>query len=107
MTTWKISECERDITTGGIITACWRASTSETVGSGDDAENYGSSHYGMCGFSPDPSDTAFVLYGEVSEEMVLGWVWAHESVDKDAIEANLAAALQLQKEPDNATGTPW
>jgi len=36
---------------------------------------------------------------------VLGWVW--ESVDKDAVEASLAAQIAEQKAPKIARGLPW
>jgi len=37
---------------------------------------------------------------------VLDWCFA-SFVDKDAIEANLAANIALQKNPVTATGVPW
>jgi hypothetical protein len=37
--------------------------------------------------------------------MVLGWVW--ESMDKDAVEASLAANIEEQKNPTTEDGVPW
>jgi hypothetical protein len=42
----------------------------------------------------------------VTEEMLLNWCWAN-SVDKDAIEVNLATQIETQKNPVTATGVPW
>jgi hypothetical protein len=37
---------------------------------------------------------------------VLDWVWAN-GVDKSATETALAAQIELQKNPVQASGTPW
>jgi len=36
----------------------------------------------------------------------LGWIWAN-GVDKDAVEASLAAQIEAKKNPTTATGVPW
>lgn len=67
--------------------------------------DYSASSYGTCGFSPDPSDPAYIPYESLTEADVLAWVY--ESVDKDATEAALAANIAEQKAPQTITGTPW
>jgi hypothetical protein len=67
--------------------------------------DYSASSYGTCGFSPDPSDPAYIPYESLTEADVLAWVY--ESVDKDATEAALAANIEDQKAPQTITGTPW
>ena len=42
----------------------------------------------------------------VTEELALSWCFAN-GVDKDAIEASLAANLDLQQNPTQAAGVPW
>ena len=109
MTTWTIATLERDIQPtdmdGAVVVAHWRATDSETVGEGDDAVTYSASSYGTVGFTPDPTDPDYVPYADLTEEMVLGWVW--ESVVKEATEAALAAKIEADKNPVTANGVPW
>tara|TARA_S200002703_G_scaffold58558_2_gene50875 strand:- start:119 stop:436 length:318 start_codon:yes stop_codon:yes gene_type:complete len=105
MTTWTISTLERELSDGGVIVAHWRATASETVGEGDDAVTYSASSYGTCGFTPDPSDAGFIAYDSLTEADVIGWVQAE--LDKDAIEASLAAQIEADKNPTQAAGVPW
>ena len=109
MTTWTIATLERDIQPtdmdGAVVVAHWRATDSETVGEGDDAVTYSASSYGTVGFTPDPTDPDYVPYADLTEEMVLGWVW--ETVDQEATEAALAAKIEAEKNPVTADGVPW
>ena len=105
MTTWTIATLERDLQPadmdGAVVVAHWRASESETVGE----DTFSASSYGTVGFTPDPTDPDYVPYADLTEEVVLGWVW--ESVDKDATEASLAAKIEAEKNPVTADGVPW
>ena len=109
MTTWTIATLERDLQPadmdGAVVVAHWRATDSETVGEGDDAVTYSASSYGTVGFTPDPTAPGYVHYADLTEEMVLGWVW--ESVDQAATEAALAAKIEAEKNPVTADGVPW
>jgi len=97
MTTWTIGTLERNVADGGVVVAHWRA----TLVDGD----FSASSYGTCGFTPDPSDSGFVAYDSLTEATVVGWVQAE--VDKDAIEASLAAKIEADKNPTQAAGVPW
>jgi len=97
MTTWTISTLERELSDGGVIVAHWRA----TAVDGD----FSASSYGTCGFTPDPSASGFIAYDSLTEADVIGWVQAE--VDKDAIEASLAAQIEADKNPTQAAGVPW
>jgi len=100
MTTWTISTLERELQgdlAGGVVVAHWRA----TLVDGE----HSASSYGTCGFTPDPSDPSFVAYDSITEDMALGWCWAE--LDKDAIEASLAAKIELDKNPTKGVGVPW
>ena len=77
-----------------------------TLGTGDDAVTYSASSYGTCGFEPDASAEGFVAYSDVTEANVLDWCWAN-GVDKDAMEASLAAKIEADKNPTQASGVPW
>ena len=97
--TWTIAQCEHEVATGGITVAHWRVSAVD----GD----YTASAYGTAGFTPDATDPDFTPYDQVVEAEVLAWVWVSGGVDKDEIEANLAAQIDAQKNPVSAAGTPW
>ena len=97
MTTWSISTLERNLDTGGVVVAHWRA----TAVDGD----FSASSYGTCGFTPDPSSADWTDYDDVTEAMALNWCWAE--LDKDAIEASLSANIEAQKNPTQASGVPW
>ena len=105
-TVWQISQMERTLSDGGVVVCHWRANASETVGEGDDAVTYSANNYGTCGFTPDPSSSDWVAYDDITEDMALGWCFAN-GVDKDAIEASLAANIEAQKNPTQASGVPW
>ena len=97
MTTWTIGTLERELSDNGVVVAHWRA----TAVDGD----FSASSYGTCGFTPDPSSSSWVDYDSISEELALSW--CYEEIDKDAIEASLAANIDLQKNPTQASGVPW
>ena len=94
---WKIVTCEHDVATGGITAAHWECIATD----GD----YRARVYGSEGLSPDPSSPNFIPYANVTEGEVLNWVWGQ--LDKAETEANLASAIEAQKNPTTASGTPW
>ena len=98
MTTWTIGTLERQLDAdNGVVVAHWRA----TLVDGD----FSASSYGTCGFTPDPSSSDWVAYDSITEEIALSW--CYEEIDKDAIEASLAAKIEADKNPTQASGTPW
>jgi len=97
MTTWTISTLERELSDGGVVVAHWRA----TAVDGD----FSASSYGTVGFTPDPSASGFIAYDSLTEADVIGWVQAE--LDQDAIEASLAAQIEADKNPTQASGVPW
>jgi hypothetical protein len=101
MATWTISTLEHNTADGGVIVAHWRVNDEETVGE----ETYSASAYGTVGFTPDASADDFVPYADLTESVVLGWVW--DSMDKDAVEASLTAKIEEQKAPTTEDGVPW
>jgi len=97
-TTWTIAQLERTLDDGGVVVAHWRATATD----GD----FSASSYGTAGFTPDPSSSDWVDYDSISEELALSWCFSN-GVDKDAIEASLAANIEAQKNPTQASGVPW
>jgi hypothetical protein len=94
-TTWTISTLDRNTANGFVTTAHWQA----TAVDGD----YTASTYSTSSWS---EGTPTIAYADLTQETVLGWVWAN-GVDKQATEDALAAQIALQKAPITATGTPW
>jgi hypothetical protein len=94
-TTWTISTLDRNTSNGFVTTAHWQA----TAVDGD----YTASIYSTSSWA---DGTVNIPYADLTQDTVLGWVWAN-GVDKTATEAALAANIALQKAPVTAQGTPW
>ena len=94
-TTWKIAQLDRQTSNGFVITAHWTASAVD----GD----YSASTYATSSWADGTPTTP---YADLTEEAVLDWIWAN-GVDKTAVEANLQAQIDAQKNPVSATGVPW
>jgi hypothetical protein len=92
---------EHNVSDGGVIVAHWRVTEQETVGD----DTFSASAYGTCSFTPDASASDFVPYADLTESVVLSWVW--DSMDKDAVEASLTANIAEQKNPVTEDGVPW
>ena len=97
--TWTVAQLERNLPDNGVVVAHWRVSAVDG--------EYSASAYGTAGFTPDPTDPAFIPYADLTEADVLGWVWASEEVDKDQLESNLASQIANQKNPPVVDGLPW
>jgi hypothetical protein len=95
--TWTITTCEHEVSNGGITVAHWNVIAVD----GD----YSARAYGTCGFTPDPQSETFKPYDQVTQEEVLGWVFGQ--LDKDEIEAQLLAQIEVAKNPTTISGTPW
>jgi len=93
-TTWTISQLDRNTADGFVTTAHWQA----TAVDGE----HTASIYSTCSWA---DGTPTIPYADLTQATVLGWVW--ESVDKQATEDALAAQIALQKNPVQASGTPW
>ena len=92
---WNVSQLDRQTSDGFVTTAHWQATATD----GD----YSASVYSTCSWS---DGTATIPYTSLTQETVLGWIWAN-GVDKDAVEEALAAQIELQKNPVKSTGVPW
>lgn len=81
----------------GVSVAHWRVIAEEG--------GYVDSAYGSVSFIPNHANPNYVAYEELTEGVVLGWVWG--IVVKTEIEANLAQNLRDQQTPPTLTGLPW
>ena len=97
--TWSVvaMDCHREVEDDVVFNVHWTCS-------GVDGE-YSSSVYSTQSITAE-SDT-FTPYDELTQEQVLGWVWA-SGVDKDATEAAVQQQIQDQITPQVVTPTlPW
>ena len=92
---WTISTLDREVSNGFVIVAHWQA----TAVDGE----HTASIYSTCSWA---DGTVNIPYADLTQETVLGWVWAN-GVDKTATEATLTAYIEAKKNPVMASGTPW
>ena len=107
--TWTIEYMQCKPTEGSyadvVITAGWRCNGVQTVGTGEFAPNFYGSSYGMVSFSA-PEGT-FTPYDQLTQEQVLGWVWAN-GVDKEVTETAVQQQINNQINPPVVTPKlPW
>jgi len=100
--TWNISQldCLPQSAEGAdyVVTAHWQCN-------GVDGD-YNGSVYSTCSFAV-VEGTSFTPYADLTQDQVLGWVWAN-GVDKDATEAAVEQQIEAQKNPPIVSPPlPW
>ncbi len=94
--TWKVASLDRSTADGRVNTVHYTVSAAD--------ETYTAGAYGSLGLEGDVS----VAYGELTEEICVGWVKEAFGAEKVAeIEAALQAQLDEQAAPTKASGVPW
>jgi hypothetical protein len=99
MTTWTITNLDRDTVDGFVTTAHWSASQVDG--------EFTASTYATASFVKEDGIN-YAPYANLTEAVVIEWVKASlgdEGVA--AVDAALAANIAEQKAPKVATGTPW
>ena len=109
--TWDIAALDATKTVGSlsdvVTTVHWTASDSETVGSGDSAENHIGSSYGAVGLAAADSGS-FTAYADITKENAIAWAKAAIGSDEvTAIETSIAAQIAESKTPTKTSGVPW
>jgi hypothetical protein len=93
---WSISALDCRVQEDGlsdvVYNAHWRVSKTEVDGD----KTYSASVYSTCSV-PGPG-TPFTPYADLTQDQVLGWIWAN-GVDKAATEAAVQQQIELQKHP--------
>jgi hypothetical protein len=93
---WTISamDCKvsEDNLSDVVFNVHWRCSATEVDGD----KTYSASVYSTCSV-PGPG-TPFTPYADLTQEQVLGWIWAN-GVNKAATEAAVQQQIELQKHP--------
>lgn len=100
-TTWSVLNMERKQADGAVFEVRWQCVAQNDAG--PESAVYG----GESKFEPDPSAKDYTPFEDLTEEQVLGWVWA--DCDKDEIEADRTAKVEAQiaKNGADASGLPW
>ena len=102
-TTWSVLNMERKQADGAVFEVRWQCVAQNDAG--PESAVYG----GESKFEPDPSAPDYTPYEDLTQEQVLGWVWASDDCDKDEIEADRTAKVEAQIAKNNAdaSGVPW
>jgi hypothetical protein len=100
--TWTITAMNCYPTVGSetdvVFTVHWTCSGTDGT--------YTSSVYSTCSV-PTPTDGSFTPYDQLTQDQVLGWVWAN-GVDKDATEAAVQQQIDNQINPPVVSPKlPW
>ena len=94
---WSISSLDCRVQEDGlsdvVYNAHWQCSATEVDGD----KTYSASVYSTCSV-PGPNPASFVPYDQLTQNEVLGWIWAN-GVDKAATEAAVQQQIELQKHP--------
>jgi hypothetical protein len=101
MFTWNVSaiDCypQADGETNVVFNVHWQLSATQ--------DTYNGSVYSTCGV-PAPTG-AFTPYADLTQDQVLGWIWAN-GVDKDSAEAAVQAQIDAQIIPTVVQpALPW
>ena len=98
--TWTIQNMTRTTDTGFVINVAWACQAS--------AEGCGGAfHGGTTTYENNPSEPGFIPYDQLTQQIVLGWVFDGLGPQKAVIEATLTAKVEAQLNPVTANGVPW
>lgn len=88
-----------------VITAGWRCNGAQTAGT--PPVDYNGTVYGTASFPQPTEGGSFTPYADLTQDQVLGWVWAN-GVDKTATEAAVQQQIDNQINPPVVTPPlPW
>ena len=109
--TWDVSALDATKTVGSlsdvVTTVHWRASDSETVGSGDSAIVHSGSAYGTVALAEADSGS-FTAYADITKDNAIAWAKAALGSDEvTAIETRIAGQITESKTPTVTSGVPW
>jgi len=95
-TIWKITNLQRNQTDGGVIVAAWNCSAVE--------DNFTGSLNGSTAFKYDATSEDFIPFDQLTEDLVLQWVF--NSIDVDGINKDVLGQIENQKN-EPIIGVPW
>ena len=98
---WAVNNMTRVLDDGFVIKVQWTCTASATG-------VQGALDGGQDTYTNNPDQPGFIPYDQLTQDIVLGWVWAGmEAGGKEAIEATLTAKVEKQLAPTTANGLPW
>ena len=98
--TWAVQNMTRVIDDGFVINVAWACQAS--------AEGCGGAfHGGTTTYENNPDEPGFIPYDQLTEAIVLGWVYDALGDQKAEIEASLTAKVEKQLHPTTANSLPW
>ena len=107
---WRIVQLERNSANphkDGVVVCHWEVTDKSTEGVGDNAVDHYGRMYGSISFEPDSKKEGYIKWSELTEADCVSWVQNSEQINKDEIEASVAAQIADSKEPAILTGKPW
>lgn len=110
-TTWSVNNMTHMDSDGGVILVYWSC-----VAQSDGTPSYSATEGGKLRCEYDASSPDFIAYADLTEDDVLGWVYASlvegDETPEEAkarIEANRTAKVQgqIDRATAQSSGTPW
>lgn len=98
--TWAVNNMTRALNDGYVIKVHWSCTASAP---GVQGAFYG----GQDTYQNNPDQPGFIPYDQLTQEIVLGWVYADLGDQKAEIETTLTAKVEKQLNPTTANGVPW
>lgn len=96
---WEVHSVKYDVPTGGINQARWQCQGI------DESTNNVGSKIGTTTLSPDPTDSNFIAYENVTQENVVAWI--QSNVDVTSIQNSIDAQIATKNNSQEETGLPW
>ena len=109
--TWSVTNMQRTDSDGNVFLVYW-----SMIAQSDGDPSYSATEGGKLRMDADPSDPDFIPYADLTEDIVLGWVYdslieGDETADeaKARVEADRDAKVQKQIDAAATTesGMPW
>lgn len=110
-TTWSVNDMTHMDSDGGVILVFWSC-----VAASDGTPSYSATEGGKLRCEYDASSPSFIPYADLTQDDVLGWVYASlvegEETPEEAklrVEANRTAKVQgqIDRATAQSSGTPW
>jgi len=98
--TWAVNNMTRVLNDGYVVVVDWSCTASAP---GAQGAFYG----GQTRYENNPDQPGFIPYDQLTQEIVLGWVYEALGDQKAEIEASLTAKVEKQLNPVTANGMPW
>ena len=96
---WDITNLQYQASDGGVVVAYWQCYGF------DGTYQYGVE--GTASFTPDSTSDGFTPLENLTEDQVLSWVFSAAGVEKESVEAHIAAKIEEDKNPTKLFGLPW